>query len=258
MPLMTVNGVKTYYIERGSGTPIIFVHPPVLSSTCFVHQLNDLSGKFKTIAFDIRGHGMSQPSKEVLTYELIATDIKALMDALDIEKAFLCGYSTGGSIILQFLLSYPERAFGGIITGGMSEVHDFRLKMRISLGIASAQIGAMNVLAMSLAWTNSSRVIFWKMFNNAKTGNSENVEQYYRQSLTYNGTKQLPQIHAPVLLVYGKKDKEFHSYGELLHQRLPQSELVFIPNVKHQIPTKATRQLHEAMINFTSIALKDF
>jgi pimeloyl-ACP methyl ester carboxylesterase len=102
--------------------------------------MDGLSSHFRTIRCGIRGHGRSHPSPKPLTYSLIADDIKQLLDFLRIEKAYLCGYSTGGSVVLKFLLTYPEKALGGIVIGGMSEVHDLRLACRIRLGIALAKI----------------------------------------------------------------------------------------------------------------------
>lgn len=250
MPTMTINGVRLYYVTQGQGVPIILIHPPVLTSISFAAQLQELSKEYQTIAFDIRGHGKSQESEEPVTYPLIASDIKKLMDALRIEKAFLCGYSTGGSIVLEFLLRYPERAHGGIVVSGISEVHDLRLKARMSLGMVTAKLGAMRTLALSLAWSNSERWMFWQTFKDAKLGNSKNAEQYYRYSLKYNCTGQLSEIKHPVLLVYGEKDKGFHSYGHLLHRLLPRNEYVYIRNVKHQIPSKAANAFHDIITQF--------
>lgn len=251
MTIRKINGVDLYYEAKGHGIPIIFIHPPVLSSISFFHQIEGLSDNFKTIRFDIRGNGKSSPSRKPLTYSLIVEDIKELMGELKIEKAFLCGYSTGGSIVLEFLLTYPERALGGIIIGGMSEVHDLRLGGRISLGIAAARFRATNLLALSLAWSNSdSPDLLWKTYQDSKCGNPSNVEQYYRYSLYYNCTQRLSSIDLPVLLVYGEKDKGFHSYGRLLHQRLSRSILVMVPNVKHQIPSKASKQINDLIKGF--------
>lgn len=246
-----INGVSLYYEVKGRGTPIFFIHPPVLSSISFFHQIEGLSDDFMTVRFDIRGHGRSGPSRSPLMYSLIVEDIKQLMNHLEIEKAYLCGYSTGGSVVLEFLLTYPEKALGGIVIGGISEVHDLRLGGRICLGIALAKLRAIRPLALSLAWSNSdSRDLLWKTYHDSKQGNPPNVEQYYRCSLRYNCTDRLSSVRLPVLLVYGVKDKGFHSYGHLLHQRLPHSELLMIPNVKHQIPTKASNKVNDGIKQF--------
>lgn len=251
MAIADINGYSMHFIDQGKGTAILFIHPPILTSLNFMNQIQGLSPYFRTIAFDIRGHGKSQPSKQSVTYPLIVEDIKQLMDRLSIDKLFLCGYSTGGSIVLEFLLTHPDRARGGIIIGGMPEANDWRLKNEISLGVAFSKIGAIGTLAFSIAWAQTKNLsLLRKLFNDSKKGNAGNAEQYYRYSLKYNCTSRLREIHLPVLLVYGEKDKQFHPYAKLLQQRLPKSELVFIKKAHHQIPTKAPGLLNELIKQF--------
>ncbi|MDN4083489.1 alpha/beta fold hydrolase [Paenibacillus polymyxa] len=251
---MTTTNIHEYfmhYIDSGEGTAILFIHPPVLTSSNFTYQIQGLSPYFRTIAFDIRGHGKSQPSEQTITYSLIAQDIKHLMDRLSLDKVFLCGYSTGGSIVLEFLLTYPDRAWGGIVVSGMSEVNEWRLRNKISLGIALSKIGAVGTIALSNAWSQTKQLsLFRKLFNDAKQGNPRNVEQYYRYSLKYNCTSRLGEIDLPVLLVYGEEDKHFHPYANILHQHLPKSELVFIKKADHRLPTKAAGSLNELIKQF--------
>ncbi|WP_410511018.1 alpha/beta hydrolase [Paenibacillus sp. BR2-3] len=252
MPQTYINGYSMHYTDRGQGTAIVFIHPPVLTSLNFQYQVQKMSANFRTVSFDIRGHGRSEPSKEEITYPLIVEDIRQLMDHLKIEKAFLCGYSTGGSVVLEFLLTYPDRAAGGIVIGGMSEVSDSSLRNKIWLGRILSQIGAVGTIALSVAWSqaNTKLSLFQSLFNDAKKGNPKNAEQYYQYSLHYNCTAHLGKIHQPVLLVYGEKDKLFHPYAKLLRQRLPKSELIFVKNTKHQIPTKAAATLNELIQQF--------
>jgi pimeloyl-ACP methyl ester carboxylesterase len=251
MPSAQLNGVNIFFEKMGQGTPIILVHPPVLSSISFLHQMEGLSRNFLTVRFDIRGHGKSQASLQPITYSLIVDDIKQLMDHLKINEAYLCGYSTGASIVLEFLLTHPNRALGGILVGGMSEIHDFRLAFRIRLGIATTRIGAVLPLALLLSRSNSdTKRLMWKTYQESRLGNPKNMEQYYRASLHYNCTDRLPLIHQPVLLVYGVEDTGFHSYGRLLRSRLPNSELTFVQNVRHQIPAKAAHVLNESIEQF--------
>lgn len=251
MVYVEVNGVSLHYKIRGNGTPLIFVHPPVLSSANFRYQFDELSKSFTVIVFDIRGHGRSQSSIQALTYPLIVEDMKAIMNHLHIEKAFICGYSTGGSIALEFLLTAPERALGGILVGGISEVNSRRLQNLISLAVALARSGATSPLACSIAWGNSDTMTtFRKLLRDAKRVDKRNAEEYYRYSLTYNCTNQLRTISCPVLLVYGEKDKHFHSYGKLIHGEIAHSEFVLVPNVKHQVPTKAHEELNRLITQF--------
>ncbi|CQR56218.1 alpha/beta fold hydrolase [Paenibacillus riograndensis] len=252
MPQAFINGYSMHYTDCGQGTTIIFIHPPVLTSLNFLYQMKPLSADFRTISFDIRGHGSSKSSREEITYPLIVEDIRQLMDQLKIEKAFLCGYSTGGSIVLDFLLTCPERAFGGIVISGMSEVNDKKLRNKIARGRFLSRIGAIGAIALSISWSQAKArlSLFRTLFTGAKRANAENAEQYYHYSMQYNCTAQLDRIHHPVLLVYGEKDTLFHPYAKLLQERLPKSELVFIKKTKHQIPTKAAGKVNGLIRQF--------
>lgn len=251
LTIALVNDVPLYYDVQGQGVPIVFVHPPALSSVSFARQTEPLANEFQTITFDIRGHGKTPESEQPLTYRLIADDIKSLLDHLQIEKAWVCGYSTGGSVVLEFLLNHPHRALGGIGIGALSEVHDLRLRTRITLGVAVAAMSAVKPLALGISWSNSNGYPMCRVsYLDARHGSARNIKEYYQCSLSYNCTDQLHRIGHPILLVYGAEDTGFHSYAHQLHQRLQNSELVFIPGVKHQIPAKASRALNQLMTKF--------
>ena len=257
MPMLDVDGISLYYTVRGTGIPIVFIHPPVLTCANFKYQVEELSKEFQVITFDIRGHGRSQYSRQPLTYPLIVEDINHLLDHLKIKKAFICGYSTGGSIVLEYLLNSADRSLGGIVISGMSEVREKHLKKKISLGISLASKKAVPVLALSISWSNSNtRELFIKLFKEAKKGNATNIEQYFRYSLQYNCTQQLGKIKLPVLLVYGEDDKPFYDYAMLLHKKLPYAKLKFINDTKHQIPTKAANDLNEMIRQFIKDAFQ--
>ncbi|AAY60535.1 conserved hypothetical protein (plasmid) [Bacillus cereus E33L] len=111
------------------------------------------------------------------------------MDHLEVEKAFICGYSTGIAVALEILLTYAESAIGGILIGGMSEVRGGYLKNKISLGVKLAKAGAVSFLALSISRGNSNtHKLFRKIFKEARKENAKNIEQYYRYSLQYNCT----------------------------------------------------------------------
>jgi pimeloyl-ACP methyl ester carboxylesterase len=255
--VLYIRETSLYYDVQGSGVPIVFIHPPLLTSANFIYQVEELSKKYKIITFDISGHGRSGYSKHPITYSLIVEDIMFLLDYLGIDKAFICGYSTGGSIVLEYLLNHSSRALGGIIISGMSEVDDLILKQRISLAVKIAKTKTIPFLSFAITWGNSdNRSIFRKMYKEALHGYAENIQQYYRYSLHYNCTAKLQHIDLPVLLVYGMKDKSFHKYAQILHEKLPNNQLLYLEKEKHQIPTKAATKLNEVINNFIKDLLK--
>lgn len=73
----------------------------------------------RVVAYDARGHGRSgrAPDSAGYTYELLAEDLRAVLDALDIERAVLAGASMGAHTAIRFALDRPERVCGlGLIT----------------------------------------------------------------------------------------------------------------------------------------------
>lgn len=251
MPTVNIEGVNIFYEVKGQGIPIVFIHPPLLTSTNFKYQIEELSKCFKTIVFDIRGHGNSAISEEPISYPLISSDIVHLLDELNVDKAFLCGYSTGGEIALDFLLSHPERAKGAILISAMSEVNDWLLKREISLAIFFSKNKLINTLATSICYGNSNnKATFKELFHEAKKGIAKNIKQYYQYSLDYNCTSQLTRIKEPVLLLYGGKNKQFHPYAHLISKILQNNMLHFIANGKHQLPTKSAQEVNTFLREF--------
>ncbi len=248
MPKADINGNRMHFYSEGKGIPILFIHPPLLNSAVFAYQAAQLSGSFRVISFDLRGHGYSRRSERPVTYPLIVEDMKQLLDHLRIERAYLCGYSTGGSIALEFMLTHADRCLGAILVSAMSEVSDWGLKWRIRLAKAACAKYTRKWLAMLIAGGNAdSWATFTDLYRHALSGSADHWRQYFQCSLTYRCTERLPRIDLPVLLIHGANDRRFARYAAKLRQRLPQSRLVDLKNQPHQIPTKASDMMNEAV-----------
>ncbi len=245
--------VNLYFEDRGKGIPLVFIHPPVLTGMNFKYQLEELAKDFRVIAPDLRGHGKSEASNRPFTYSLIVEDLKTMLKHLNIDKAILCGYSTGGSIALQFMLQEPEKVLGGVLLGGLSEVmeKDDRLKNYISMGAKTAKLGARSALAFAISYSNANNFSYFKeLFSEAKKGSAKKMQEYYECSLQFNITKELVNIQVPVLLLYGEKDKDFIPYGHLNQKFLPNNTFQYISGVKHQIPTKNHKEVNQQIKEF--------
>lgn len=251
MPNLTINGATLYYQSTGKGTPILFIHPPVLTSMNFAYQVKELSSFFQVITFDIRGHGKSSSSRQPLTYSLIASDMKEILDHLGIKKAFLCGYSMGASIALEFMLSYPDRSGGGILLSGLSEVNDWKVRNQMFLGAALASARGISSLACSISWTNADDLpMFFSLFHEAKRGSSKEIKEYYQYGMNYNCTERLPSLMCPILLLNGRKDKHYHPYAKRMMDHLPNGKWKQIEHVRHHLPTKTSIEVNDLIKQF--------
>jgi pimeloyl-ACP methyl ester carboxylesterase len=255
MPFAKINGTVLHYHVKGEGLPIIFIHPPLLTKANFNYQVAQLSGIYKVITFDIRGHGHSVASRfQSLTYPLIVEDIKQLMDHLGIQKSYVCGYSAGGSVALEAILTNPDRFYGGMLISVMSEVSDFYLRARIALAVSMCRLKAKKTLLFAICRGNADRnVTFKQMRTDAKVGKLDNWRQYFEYSLHYNCTNRLKEILKPMLLIYGKENHSFYRYADILERELPYNKLVLIRGVSHQIPTKAALSMNEIIKQWLTI-----
>ena len=103
------NGIKICYSVHGDGFPIILIHGIGAKKETWIAQLKALSNKYKVIAIDVRGTGKSDRPNILYTMEMLADDIKGLMDHLKIEKAHIAGRSMGGMIAQHFALKYSKQ-----------------------------------------------------------------------------------------------------------------------------------------------------
>jgi len=109
MSFAKINGIKLSYLIYGTGFPVIFIHGYGAKKEIWRTQVVDISKKFKTITFDLRGTGESDRPNIPYTMNMLAEDVKGLMDFIGVEKAHLIGRSFGGMIAQHFVLQYPEK-----------------------------------------------------------------------------------------------------------------------------------------------------
>jgi 3-oxoadipate enol-lactonase len=106
--------------QRGSGIPIVLLHGLTATRRYVVMGSRVLEhSAYRTIAYDARGHGRSSSasSSDAYTYELLAQDLTAVLDGLEIERVALAGASMGAQTALRFALLQPHRVLAlGLIT----------------------------------------------------------------------------------------------------------------------------------------------
>jgi pimeloyl-ACP methyl ester carboxylesterase len=104
-----VNGIHLWYAVFGRGKPVILVHGGLANADYWGLQVRALAPHYKVIVLDSRGHGRSTRSAAPIGYDLMSSDVLALMDYLHIRKAALVGWSDGAIIGLDIAIHHPER-----------------------------------------------------------------------------------------------------------------------------------------------------
>ena len=107
--LAPINGIRLWYAEFGRGAPVILVHGGLANSDYWGLQVAALSAHYHVIVLDSRGHGRSTRTDTPIGYDLMSSDVLALMDYLHIRKAALIGWSDGAIIGLDIAIHHPDR-----------------------------------------------------------------------------------------------------------------------------------------------------
>jgi pimeloyl-ACP methyl ester carboxylesterase len=104
-----VNGIRLWYAVFGHGDPVILVHGGLANSDYWGLQIPVLARGYQVVVLDSRGHGRSTRNAAPIGYDVMASDVLALMDLLHIRAAALVGWSDGAIIGLDIAIHHPER-----------------------------------------------------------------------------------------------------------------------------------------------------
>src|SRR6476660_3310746 len=92
------NGISIYYAMYGKGSPVILLHGGLVNSDWWGNQIPALRPHHTVIVMDSRGHGRTTRDARPYSYDLMADDVVALLDALKLQKADIVGWSDGAVI----------------------------------------------------------------------------------------------------------------------------------------------------------------
>jgi pimeloyl-ACP methyl ester carboxylesterase len=104
------NNTHIYVEETGNpeGFPFLFLHGGFGTIRDFSRLIGKISGNFRCIGIDARGHGKSKLGTSPLTYELLENDAESILDQLNISKCIVIGFSDGGIIGYRLAIKRPS------------------------------------------------------------------------------------------------------------------------------------------------------
>jgi esterase len=122
----TVNGVRLYYEQRGTGAPILCLHGAGSSAQLWAPALPELARLGRAIAYDRRGYSRSERPDPFFATSVAqhTDDAAALLDALGATPAVLIGRSYGGQIAIDLALRYPRHVHALVLLEGVPEALD--------------------------------------------------------------------------------------------------------------------------------------
>jgi pimeloyl-ACP methyl ester carboxylesterase len=237
------DGARIWYATYGSGPPVILLHGGLGHSGNWGYQVPALvGGGYRAVVIDSRGHGRSTRDARPFTYELMASDVSAVMDRLHLEKAGLVGWSDGACTALVLASKAPTRVTGvfffacNMDPSGTKEIEftptlkrcfDRHVKDYAQLSATPDQFEA---------------------FADA-VGLMQKTQPNY-------SAQDLAQISVPVAIVQSEHDEFIRrEHAEYLARSIPNAEYIDLPGVSHFAPLQRPEQFNTAMLAFLGKAL---
>jgi len=253
MPHVTAeDGVKLYYEEAGSGLAVIFVHEFAGDYRSYEGQMRHFSRRYRCVAYNARGYPPSDVPAEPEKYsqDRARDDLRAVLDALEIERAHVVGISMGGFATLHFGFHYPQRALSLVIGGcGYGAEPGKRVQFQRESEAAAKRFETLGIEEAARSYAlGPTRVQFqnkdprgWEEFRrllamHSPLGSALTLRgvQKRRPSL-YDLVEDMKRLTVPALVMTGDEDDPCLEASFLMKRTIPSAGLVVLPRTGHAL-----------------------
>lgn len=262
-----VNNFILSYDDIGEGNiPILFLHGYPFDKSMWQGQVEFLKSSYRLIPCDIRGFGKSRDEESALSIDLLADDLIAFMDKLNIDKAILCGLSMGGYIALNAMKRFPGR-FAALILCDTQCIADtavakekrYKTIDEIEVnGTAGFNEGFIKNVFHKDSLINKKELVEQLrgvVFSNSKHIIMQGLMALARRSETCSA---LNQITIPTLILCGREDGVTPlAQSEMMHAAIKGSILRVIDQAGHVSNLEQPGEFNNHLINFLSALNND-
>lgn len=255
-----INGRRLRYLDAGAGWPVVLIHAFPLSADMWRPQLREVPEGRRFLAPDLRGFGPdAEAPPPTLTMDAYAADLEALLDALEIERAFIGGTSMGGYVTFALYRRAPDRFTRMLLV-------DTRAQADTAEG-RQARL-AMSELVRTRGPGAVADQMIPKLLGETTRRERPDVEREVRRLIGANhaagieaaihammtrpdSTADLARISVPALVIAGDEDTLTPvADSEALQQGIQRSQLVVLPGAGHLSSLEVPEEFSRALDNF--------
>lgn len=221
-----------YTETYGKGTPLLIIHGNGGSMHDFTNQVPYFMQQYTVILADSRDQGRSTDPADSLSYEQMADDYAALLDAMKIDSAYVIGWSDGGINGLLLAIRHPEKVRKLAVTGAN-------------------------------CWPDSSAVVKGVIdlvqppYEALRMKTDKNIKDKHNLKLLnllcnepHISVAQLGTIQCPTLVIGGDHDVIREDHTMLIYHSIPQAFLWILPNSGHSTPVRYKQQFNTTVREF--------
>jgi len=259
------NGIDIHYVEAGHGEPLLLLHGGMVSTNpiwgdvpvSYHSHMGTLAEHFRVIAPDTRGSGRTAHSGGTVTFDVLADDVLALIDALGLDRPFIAGFSDGAATATVVGIRSPESVRAIVNDAGYDVFNPgapgFAM-LRMALGGSPTATAAdPDAAEQFFAQDDHMRAAFALMKADEDSGQGDGYWREYLRLVFHRTTEppgyavdDLRRITVPTLVLGGDRD-EFCSVDDAVaaYSALPMGELAIVPATPHVITPAKVQQTIE-------------
>jgi len=256
MPIISVNDKKVHIQElnKGAEQTVVLIHGMFSNLSIYYFNIAPILAKhFHVVMYDLKSHGMSERFTDGYDLENMSSDVLALMDALEIEKAHLVGYSFGGLIALKTALKASDRV-NQLVVIEAPDPQDEKARNIIEeyskefLEHYVANFTDTTKVQMGKRQMEKNHRMYEFLFNQTSIKADMIKEKHFLSEVDFS------ELKPSTLLMYGE-DSNCRPTGEWLNEKIGQADLELIAG-DHNIPIQEPVLIAETIAHFLSKSLK--
>jgi non-heme chloroperoxidase len=221
--LETSDRTRLFYMDAGSGPPIVLVASAWLNSRMWEHQIPALVAQgFRCVAYDRRGHGQSDGSWNGYDYDTLADDLSSVIDHLGLRSFGLVSHSAGAGEVVRYVTRYGPQRVRGIAL--VSATTPFPMKtadnpdaidrslMEADFALRTADRpkwftdNANGFFGIGLPGISVSPEFVQHMVRECLTCSARATAEFFLTSFTSDFRDELRAIEVPALIIHGDRD----------------------------------------------------
>jgi aminoacrylate hydrolase len=242
MARIDVGDITLNVEERGNGAAFIFIPGLVGLLNAWEFQMAEFSKRYRCISFDHRGTGDSDKPVDSYSTQAIARDVIALMDKLGIEKAHVAGTSTGGCVLQNLAIDYPDRLHCCIFSNTWVKADEYINRVQMTRKRIALSYGPEEYVKVSSLFTNGAmqfrydldKVMELEARALKTVAPVEVLAGRLDMTMSHDRTAELHKIRNPSLVIGTRDDSTVPFYqSEDLHKAVAASRLIIVEEGGH-------------------------
>lgn len=230
MAYINLDDVVLHYEVYGNGVPLILLHGNGENMQYFHNQIPVFSVEYRVICIDTRGHGGSTRGSKSMSFSTFCDDLYQFIEALQIMKAHILGFSDGANTALYFACKYPDKIAGLVLNSpnlypkGLLDILWIQMKGKYAC-----------LKAVSFLSKKAQRELeLLRLMIDEPNLNEQMISH----------------IQLNALLIVGEKDMIKMMHTRVIARSLPHCVLRIIPNADHFLAMKKPEIFNQEILKF--------